>query len=287
MNTTISPKAIALLEGAYDLHTHTIPSHVPRALDDMELLVEAAQYHMAGVLIKNHYEPTGARAALVNRLAKLPRTKAYGGVVLNHPVGGLNPYAAESALKMGASIVWMPTRDAENCLLSGDMPGDFFKRPGISVLDAKEKVLPVVYDIMDVVKKYGACLATGHVSTKESLLLCKEGCARGVRMIFTHPEWERTAAGAEAQHRAAKDGAVIEKNWYNIAEGGCTAAQMMHNIRAVGCHRVYLATDRGQAGAEHPAEAMARFVALLLENGFSEDELRDMIVRVPGELVAG
>lgn len=280
-------KAIALLAGAYDLHTHTIPSHVPRALDDMALLQEAAQYNMAGVLIKNHYEPTGARAALVNRLANLPNTKAYGGVVLNHPVGGLNPYAAESALKMGASIVWMPTRDAANCLLTGDMPGDFFKRPGISVLNEADKLLPVVYDIMDVVKKYDACLATGHISTRESLLLCKEGCARGVKMIFTHPEWDRTTASAQAQCEAADYGARIEKNWYNIAENNCTPERMMANIRAVGCHRVYLATDRGQAEAEHPAEAMVRFVQLLLENAFSDSEIRDMIVKVPKALVNG
>ena len=285
MNINITTEAIALLEGAYDLHTHTIPSHVPRALDDMELLKEAAQYNMAGVLIKNHYEPTSARAALVNRLANLPNTKAYGGVVLNHPVGGLNPYAAESALKMGASIVWMPTRDAANCLLTGDMPGDFFKRPGISVLDEAGRLLPVVYDILDVVKKYNACLATGHISTKESLLLCKEGCTRGVKMIFTHPEWERTTASGEVQTTVADYGAKIEKNWYNIAENNCSPPQMISNIRKVGCHRVYLATDRGQAGAEHPVEAMARFVQLLLDNGFKVTEIRDMIVKVPKELV--
>ncbi|MFV0496960.1 MAG: DUF6282 family protein [Candidatus Fimivivens sp.] len=285
MNANITTQALTLLEGAYDLHTHTVPSHMPRALDDMALLQEAAQYHMAGVMIKNHYEPTGARAALVNRLANFPDTKAYGGIVLNHPVGGLNPYAAESALKMGASLVWMPTRDAANCLLSGDMPGDFFQRPGISVLNAVDHLLPVVYDIMDIVKKYNACLATGHVSTKEALLLCKEGCARGVKMIFTHPEWDRTTACAQIQCTAADYGVKIEKNWYNIAEKNCTLAQMITNIRAVGCHRVFLATDRGQAGAEHPVEAMAFFIQCLLNNGFKSSEIREMTVHVPEALI--
>ena len=39
-----------LLVGAYDLHTHTTPSHVSRALDDFQLVQEASQAKMAGVL---------------------------------------------------------------------------------------------------------------------------------------------------------------------------------------------------------------------------------------------
>lgn len=49
------------------------------------------------------------------RLGQLGTT-AYGGIVLNWPVGWLNPYAAESALRMGARFIWMPTRDAANSL---------------------------------------------------------------------------------------------------------------------------------------------------------------------------
>lgn len=82
---------------------------------------------MAGVLLKNHYEPTGARAILANRRGEGFRAKAYGAAVLNWPLGGLNPYAVHSALKMGAHVIFMPTRDAANCLFHGDMPGDFFR----------------------------------------------------------------------------------------------------------------------------------------------------------------
>ena len=60
-------QARALLQGSYDLHIHPIPSHVPRLLDDFEVLAQAEEAGMAGVLLKNHYEPTGARAILANR----------------------------------------------------------------------------------------------------------------------------------------------------------------------------------------------------------------------------
>ena len=47
-------QARALLQGSYDLHIHPIPSHVPRLLDDFEVLAQAEEAGMAGVLLKNH-----------------------------------------------------------------------------------------------------------------------------------------------------------------------------------------------------------------------------------------
>ena len=106
------------------------------------------------------------RQVLANRTHPECRARAYGAAVLNWPLGGLNPMAAASALRMGAKILFMPTRDAANCLLYGDMPGDFFKRQGISVLDPSGRLRPEIYEIFDLVKEYGALLATGHISTK-------------------------------------------------------------------------------------------------------------------------
>ena len=82
-------QARALLQGSYDLHIHPIPSHVPRLLDDFEVLAQAEEAGMAGVLLKNHYEPTGARAILANRRGEGFRAKAYGAAVLNWVVIGV------------------------------------------------------------------------------------------------------------------------------------------------------------------------------------------------------
>ena len=79
-----------LISGSYDLHTHTIPSAFPRALDDLELVREAEDVHMAGVMIKAHYGCTAARAALINRVSGC-HARAFGGLALNWPTGGLNP----------------------------------------------------------------------------------------------------------------------------------------------------------------------------------------------------
>ena len=61
------------------LHAHSFPSHVSRSVDDFELLEQAAGAGMAGVMIKNHYESTAARAALMNKRSGLP-VRAYGGL---------------------------------------------------------------------------------------------------------------------------------------------------------------------------------------------------------------
>lgn len=280
-----SQNAAGLLCGGYDLHIHTLPSHVKRSLDDFELVEQATAAGMAGVLIKSHYEPTGARAVLVNHRSSASCAKAFGAVALNHPVGGLNPYAVHSALKMGARVVFMPTRDAANCLVSGDMPGDFFARPGISLLTDTGLLKPEVYDIIDVVKQYNAALATGHISTAESIALCTEGRKRGVRMVLTHPEWDRTTVPVLVQKQLAELGVFIEKCWYNIAEGNCTAAEMAAHLRFVGAEHCFLTTDRGQADREMPVEGMARFIDTLLGEGITPDALRQMLCVSPAEIL--
>lgn len=274
-------RAKELLQGGYDLHIHTIPSHAPRSLDDFEAVEQATKAGMKGILIKNHYEPTGARAALVNRRSPAGSAVAYGAAALNWPLGGLNPYAVQSALNMGASIVFMPTRDAANCLLFGDMPGDFFRRPGISLLDGEGRLKPEIYDIMDAVKSYGAALATGHISAEESVKLCVEGRERSVRMVLTHPEWDRTVVPGEIQADLARKGVWIEKCWYNVAEGNCAIEDMVAHIRLVGAERCYLSTDRGQRDRELPAEGMARFISALLQCGITEQEVSVMLRDVP------
>lgn len=275
-----------ILNGAYDLHTHSKPSLFPRSLNDLELIQEADSAGMAGVLIKSHYEPTVGRANLINEISGC-KAKAYGGVVLNWPVGGLNSFAAINALEQGAIIVWMPTRDAFNSLNYGDMRGDFFKRSGISVIDENGKLLKEVYEVMDVVRQYGAYLATGHISPAESVLLCKEGRKAGVKMILTHPEWPRTIIDAGTQAELACLGVLIEKNWINIAEQSLSACQMSEHIRLAGIQNVFLATDLGQARNEHPVDGMRRFVEVLLCQGFSKEELITMVRRVPERIVEG
>ena len=81
----------------------TQPRPLSSSFDDYGLLEEAGRAGMAGIMLKSHYESTIARAILAN-IHCASCTKAYGGPVLNWPVGGLNPYAVENAMKRGCRI---------------------------------------------------------------------------------------------------------------------------------------------------------------------------------------
>lgn len=277
-------KAWALMVDGYDLHVHTAPSAFPRALDSWELVNEASRAGMAGIMLKSHYESTAVRAELINRYSGC-KTKAYGGIALNWPAGGMNVYAVENALKVGAKIVWMPTRDSANSLEFGNMDGDFFEREGIYILTPGGRLKDSVYDIMDAVKKYGSTLATGHLSPKESILLCREGRARGVRMILTHPEFPRTRIPADIQKELAETGVLIEKNWFNVAQGAVGIGEMAQTILYVGPHRTYIATDRGQEGDPRPTAELHRFICALLRQGLTDAQIRDMVCFVPKSIV--
>lgn len=276
----------SLTAGAYDLHIHPSPSHVERLLDDIQVYQAAAAHRMGGVVLKCHYEPTGARAQLVNRHFKMGETQAIGSVVLNWPTGGLNPYCVESACRMGARMIWMPTRDSKRSLSFGDMPGDFFQRPGITVLDEAGKLLPSVYEIFEIARRYDVPVCTGHLGMEESVLLCREGRSLGNKMVLTHPEWSRTTVPLQVQKELAEKGVFIEKCWLNIAEKDTTEEYMFHTVRELGCHCVFITTDTGKTTAPPPLEGYQDMLGRLLNNGFSEEEIRVMSRENPLRLIS-
>lgn len=273
--------ALSLIKGAYDLHTHSAPSHVTRDLDDFELLREADALGMAGVMIKSHYDPTPGRAIIANKYAGAKFTKAFGAIALNWPVGGINPYAVEAAAKMGAILAWMPTKDAKNCLTFGNMDGDIFQRPGLSIYDDTGRICSAVYDVIDVIKKHDMFLATGHLSAKESVALCQIGRERGCKMILTHPDWNRTVVPLDVQIELSRLGVIVEKIWINVVEGDVSLEHFVHSMNQIGSERIYLVTDRGQKGQPHPAIALVDCIETLLINGITEQDILNMSHVVP------
>jgi hypothetical protein len=282
--TDLTERIKEILAGAYDLHTHTAPSHFPKALDDVELARRCDAYGLAGALIKNHYEPTASRATLANKYGGA-KAKLFGGIALNRPVGGLNPYAAECALRLGAKIVWLPTRDSENCLRQGGKPTDFFQRFPVCVLDAEGKIAPELQDVLAVVKKHDAWLATGHVSPAEAAVICGEARRQGVRMILTHPDWKQTKYSLDQQTDLARQGVMVEKVWGNVSGGHIVIEEMAASIRALGKDSVFLTTDYGQPDNLSPPRGMHNFVAALLTAGILDGDVKTMVCDNPAHMM--
>ena len=101
-----------LVRGAYDMHIHSEPDVLPRKFNDIVLAEHAIEAGMAGVVLKSHYICTADRASLINQM--FPQIRAFGGLVLNNSMGGMNPLAVDVAGRLGNKVVWMPTVDAEN-----------------------------------------------------------------------------------------------------------------------------------------------------------------------------
>jgi membrane dipeptidase len=85
-----------LLRRAIDMHAHTHPALFRRPLDDAELARNALQYGMRGFVLKDHDSLTTGRAYYVNKM--FDGVQAFGGIVLNRSVGGLNPHVVQAAI---------------------------------------------------------------------------------------------------------------------------------------------------------------------------------------------
>ena len=94
------------LAGTWDTHVHAAPDAVPRRQDYFAIARAAREMGMVGLVFKDVGQPTVDRAYAVTR--RFTGIAAIGGVVLDLPVGGLNPHAVRSVLERGGRVVWMP-----------------------------------------------------------------------------------------------------------------------------------------------------------------------------------
>lgn len=97
--------------GAFDLHIHAAPDCFDRIGNDIEIAQQAKAAGMRAIAIKSVYESTVSRAW--HTMQSVEGLTVYGGVTMDHHVGGVNPAAVDPCLKMGGKIVWMPTYHAE------------------------------------------------------------------------------------------------------------------------------------------------------------------------------
>ena len=100
-----------LIHGVFDMHVHAAPDIAPRKTNDLELARAAADAGMGGIVLKGHQGSTVERAWLVQQV--VPNIRVFGSLVLNYPVGGLNPNAVEFYVRLGVKEVWMPSLSAE------------------------------------------------------------------------------------------------------------------------------------------------------------------------------
>ncbi len=261
------------LQGAVDLHVHSAPDIVPRRFDDIELAREAARAGFAGLLLKNHMVPTMDRAYLVRQI--VPDIAVHGGIVLNDSLGGFNLAAVNTALELGARVIWMPTNSAHN------HRGHEGGHGGLTVFDAHGELRHHVKDILLRIAHSNAILATGHLSPEEGAAVIRYAYMQGLRrMVVTHPEWGGTRYSLELQRDLARYGVFFERCFASTAVNAIAQA-----ITGIGVDSTILSTGLGQPAALAPVDGMILFAEQLRAAGFSPDNLRSMMVNNPAHLL--
>lgn len=277
------------LKGIIDLHIHTAPDVRQRKMNDLEIMEAAVARGVRAVVIKSHVMPTVARAAIVNQVKeeKYGNTsdfRMFGGVALNRFVGGINPWAVETALKLGGKLVWMPTNTAENDCKKQN------KENWVSVVK-DGKIVPELNDVFHLIRDYDAVLETGHISPKECFLVTEAARNAGVKkIVITHPEFWVVGMSVEEQERIVKDyGVLLEHVYAQPIGGGIYKKNLETNVeamKAIGCEHFIAATDSGQTQNPYWYESIKEYIDYLYDvGGFTKEEIDQMTKVNPGQML--
>ncbi|MED1950244.1 hypothetical protein EDM59_19170 [Brevibacillus nitrificans] len=284
------------IKNAIDIHVHSSPSIFPRSVDDFELAEQALAAGMRAIVLKAHEESTVSRAKIVTKFVK--GIEVYGSLVLNEYVGGLNPYAVDIAIQQGAKIIWMPTGSAKHHLDYYGGKSDYkeqkstirlLPQKGITIFGNDGQVLPVVYEIVDLIKGSDAVLATGHLSPLETKALVKIASERGLeKILVAHPDLKINKMDLSLQLELVKMGAFVEKSMLTLMPSwqSIQPAELIHGMKLLGFDRCVLQTDFGQANHPTPTEGYSQFIQLLFDHGLKEEEIKKMACDVPAELLS-
>mgnify|MGYP002791906175 FL=1 len=276
------------LKGIIDLHIHSGPDVRQRRLNDLELMEAAVARGVRAIVIKSHHVPTVDRATLVNMVKQekygdTSDFQMFGGVALNRFVGGMNPWAVETALKLGGKMVWLPTNTAENhCKKEGR--GDYVS----CVKDGK--VVEEFKDICKLIRDFDAVLETGHISPEECFKVTEAARNAGVKkIVITHPEFHIVGMSLEDQKRIVRDyGVLLERVYAQPMGGGVYKKNLPDNVaamREIGCEHFIVATDGGQMQNPEWYNTIAEYIDYLYDAGFSQAQIDVMTKENPGKML--
>jgi len=289
-----------LLQGAIELHAHAYPEFSLRMrgrVNDIQWAELARAAGMKAIVMKSQVFPTVERAQLVRKV--VPGIEVFGGITLNHPMGGLNPVAVEVAAELGGKLIWMPTWGSKNDLsksqfyltrmkgfiksLNSVVPGP---EQGIEILEAG-KLKPVVKEIVQIARDHRMAISSGHISVQESLVLVEECTKQGVPFMLAHPFSRSVGASIEEQKEVAKRGGYVEHCFITAMpmHQRLELSKIVEAIREVGPAQTVLTTDAIQTWNPPPPELMRMYVASLLYLRVEADLIAKMIKENPTKIL--
>lgn len=281
---------MSMMKGIIDMHVHSNPDLRLRAYDDFELMEAGIRVGARAIVIKTHQGSTVDRAYLCNKYnQQLHKGEnsftMFGGITLNRQVGGINPYAVESALKLGGKVVWLPTQSARNHARKMNQP-----ETGCVDVIKDHRIVPELHDIFRLIKDFNVVLATAHISPDECFRVVEAAKDAGIhKIVITHPEWSLVDMSLDEQVRITKDYDVILEHCFAQPLGGgkykSNLPMNLEAIKACGFQHVMISTDGGQV--ENPAweTALEQYIQYLYDHAVPEKEIYYMTHTIQSTLL--
>lgn len=276
--------------------------------------MEASKQHVGALVFKDHNTMSNNFAFMVNESFDIIKqmkaeqgedfkpTKLYGGVVLNYPVGGLNPAAVSTCLGYGDCVeVWLPSISSRYQLDRIAAERGVTNNTGIRV--SQNGVLePELVTILDMIADYNrnsegkrCSLSACHVSNAEKFDVLRYIKKKGmdIDVIIDHITQELTIATEEECLEMIELGAYLE-----FAETSCVPWTGMQDwvinfdysfnlikslIAKKGTEHLVLCSDSGQPSHEF-VPGWRSFLKTLLAQGVSWQHVREMSVDIPKKL---
>ena len=280
-----------------DLHVHIGPEIFPRKFT-VQTLIRKERGKINGMALKNHLYPT---MPLINSVENDKEIVLIGSVTLNNYLGGLNPDAIYASAKISELpiIVWFPTINANNFLAQSKYEiapewvkdKNFISRKSsevkpVEVLN-KGKLTVEAIECLRMIKKCKAVLATGHISSKETIILVREALILGIKkIIITHPIYQKITMSNKLQKKLANKGCFIEIPYSMYSIDKIPIEKIVEEIKSVGYKNTVLSSDMGQIYSLAPSVALKKFAELLILSGIKEEEIFTMLVKNPKKLLS-
>ena len=318
-------KSRDLLKGAIDIHVHAGPhlTTSPRSVTPVQAAVQARDAGMRALVYMDVFQMSNGTAQIVNEV--VPDFSTYGGINLNTVFGGINPRAVRTSLTYagGAKYVafgthsthWMASREGQyfdGVFRPFHTFDERFRREelGRSIkIPVDETPTPEIVEILEMLAaNLQVYLITGHVSAPEAVRLVELGHEYGIKKVVVSSTIFKIATMDQLAHMAEL-GALIE---YTLAAYGHSSGTrktdyyaeieyasdpipsdypktsiktVAAHINELGAENCIIATDYGVYTLPPPAEGLREFIALLLDLGITEEQIKKVVQENPAELL--
>lgn len=284
------------LKNAWDIHVHASPSLFPRWGDIVDLAEICLKHSMAGVVLKFHHGSSVEAAYTASRLNS--EIKIYGGITLNYPVGGINPHAVDTAITLGARVVWLPTIHAANHENAFGVLGGFhFQKSqlrlkpekGISILNDNGNVCNSLKTVLELMNRKKTVLGTGHISAGEIYKLKDYIKSENlkIKLLVNHALFKAPSLDERQIRELSGDSTWFETVYLTAANiaGNVPITKISAILKNTSKSRWIIASDSGQESNLKSPLAISKYAGMLTDEGIDEKRVLKMLKDEPNELL--